>query len=193
MTLSVWAMLGLAYLIGSFPTAYVMGQRHGVNLRLTGDGNLGAKNAFESLGPLPGILVGVVDTFKGAAAVHLAQIFTADPLVPYLAAVAVALGHDYSIFIRFQGGQGMAAILGGMLMLQPWVTLLGLAIAGVVLLVTSNWDLSWVLGLGSVVAVGLFLHWPLWQAVIVALIFLTIGVKKLVDAPLRARISGGQR
>lgn len=192
MTFSVWAVLGLAYLMGSFPTAYVMGRRQGVNLRLTGDGNLGTKNSFESLGPLPGILVGVVDAFKGGAAVHLAQIFTADPLVPYLAALAVALGHDYSIFIRFQGGQGMAAILGGLLMLQPWVTLLGIAIAGVVLLITSNWDLSWVLGLGSVEGVGLFLHWPLWQAVMVAIIFLTIGVKKLLDAPLRARIRGGQ-
>ncbi|MGA2821275.1 MAG: glycerol-3-phosphate acyltransferase [Anaerolineales bacterium] len=192
MNVSVWVLMGLAYLMGSFPTAYVMGRRQGVNLRLTGDGNLGTKNSFESLGPVPGILVGVVDAFKGAAAVHLAQIFTVDPLVPYLAAVAVAVGHDYSIFIRFQGGQGMAAILGGLLMLQPWVTMLGIAIAGVVLLITSNWDLSWVLGLGSVEAVGLFLHWPLWQAVMVALIFLTIGVKKLVDAPLRARIRGGQ-
>jgi glycerol-3-phosphate acyltransferase PlsY len=191
MTIPTWAMLGLAYLMGSFPTAWIMGRRQGVNLRLEGDGNLGAKNTYETLGPIPGILVGIVDAFKGAAAVHLAQLFTADPLVPYLTAIAVALGHDYSIFIRFQGGQGMAAILGGLMMLQPWITLLGIAIAGVVLLVSSNWDLSWVLGLGSVEAVGLYVHWPLWQAVLVAVIFVTIGVKKVVDAPLRARIRGG--
>jgi glycerol-3-phosphate acyltransferase PlsY len=184
-------MLGLAYLMGSFPTAWIMGRRQGVNLRLVGDGNLGAKNTFETLGPIPGTLVGIVDAFKGAAAVHLAQLFTGDPVVPYLTAIAVALGHDYSIFIRFQGGQGMAAILGGLVMLQPWVTLLGIAIAGVVLLVSSNWDLSWVLGLGSVEAVGLYLHWPLWQVILVGVIFLTIGVKKAVDAPLRARIRGG--
>ena len=136
--------------------------------------------------------MGVVDAFKGAAAVHLAQLFTPDPLVPYLAGLAVALGHDYSIYIRFQGGQGMAAILGALLMVQPWVTLLGVAIAGVVLLISSNWDLSWVLGMGSLEAVGLYLHWPLWQAVMVALIFLTIAVRKVVDSPLRARIRGGE-
>jgi len=187
-----WAMLVIAYLMGSFPSAWIMGRRQGVNLRMTGDGNLGAKNAFLSLGPVPGILVGAIDAFKGAAAVHLAQVFTQDPLVPYLAGLAVALGHDYSIFIRFQGGQGMAAILGALLMLQPWVTLFGVGIAGVALLVTSNWDLSWVLGLGTLEAVGLYLRWPLWQAALIALIFLTIGVKKVVDAPLRARIRGGQ-
>lgn len=192
MVIPDWAMLVLAYLMGSFPSAWIMGRRQGINLRATGDGNLGSKNAFETLGPVPGILVGAVDAFKGAAAVHLTQLFTNDPLAPYLAGLAVALGHDYSIYIRFQGGQGMAAILGALLMLQPWVTLLGVAIAGVALLVSSNWDLSWILGLGSLEAVGLYLQWPLWQAALVALILLTIGVRKLVDAPLRAKIRGGQ-
>ncbi|MCX6027541.1 MAG: glycerol-3-phosphate acyltransferase [Chloroflexi bacterium] len=187
-----WLILVGAYLIGSFPTAYLVGRRYGVDLRRTGDGNLGARNAYLTLGRIPGVTIGVVDIFKGMLAVWLAKVLSSETLLPYLAAVAVALGHDFSIFARFQGGQGMAAILGGMVILQPREALLGIGAALLVLLLTRHWDLAWLIGLGGMFALGLYFERPVIQAMLVACLFLTIGVKKVADAPLRQHIRGGR-
>jgi glycerol-3-phosphate acyltransferase PlsY len=192
MNAPAWLILVGAYLIGSFPTAYLIGRRYGVDLRRTGDGNLGARNAYLTVGRMPGVTIGVVDIFKGMLAVWLAKVLSSEAVLPYLAAIAVALGHDFSIFVRFQGGQGMAAILGGMVILQPREALLGIGAALLVLLLTRHWDLAWLIGLGGMFALGLYFERPVIQAVLVACLFLTIGVKKVADAPLRQHIRGGR-
>ncbi len=187
-----WLIMIGAYLIGSFPTAYLVGRRHGVDLRRIGDGNLGARNAFLTLGRSAGLAIGLVDIFKGMLAVWLAKVLNSEPLLPYMAAIAVALGHDFSIFARFQGGQGMAAILGGMVILQPREALIGIGAALVILLVIRHWDLAWLIGLGGMFALGLYFGRPVIEEMLVAGLFLTIGVKKVADAPLRQHIRGGR-
>jgi len=187
-----WLILVGAYLIGSFPTAYLVSRRHGVDLRQTGDGNLGARNAFLTLGWMAGITIAVVDIFKGMLAVWLARVLSNETLLPYFAAIAVALGHDFSIFVHFQGGQGMAAILGGMVILQPREALLGIGAALLVLLMTRHWDMAWLIGFAGMFALGLYFGRPMMQAILVAGLFLTIGVKKVADAPLRQHIRGGR-
>jgi glycerol-3-phosphate acyltransferase PlsY len=187
-----WLIIIGAYLIGSFPTAYLVSRRYGVDLRRTGDGNLGARNAYFTVGPVAGVTIAAVDIFKGMLAVWLAKVLSSEPLVPYLAAVAAALGHDFSIFVRFQGGQGMAAILGGMVILQPREALLGIGVALIILLLFRNWDLAWLIGLAGMFGLGLYFGRPVIQAVLVACLLLTIGVKKVADAPLRQHIRGGR-
>ncbi len=187
-----WLILIGAYLIGSFPTAYLVGRRHGVDLRRVGDGNLGARNAFLVIGRSAGLTIGVVDIFKGMLAVWLAKVLNTEPLLPYMAAIAVALGHDFSILAHFQGGQGMAAILGGMVMLQPREALIGIGAALVLLLVFRHWDLAWLIGFAGMFALGLYFGRPVMEQMLVAGLFLTIGVKKVADAPLRQHIRGGR-
>ncbi|MEW6717668.1 MAG: glycerol-3-phosphate acyltransferase [Chloroflexota bacterium] len=188
MTLFTILILVVAYLIGSLPSAHIAGRYYGVNLRQLGDGNLGARNTYRVLGWNPAIFVGVLDISKGAFATWLASALTEDPLIPYIAALAAAIGHDFSIFIRFAGGQGMAAILGGMLVLQPHELLLGLGAVALCLLILRNWDLSWSLGMGSILVWGWHFGRPDWQLVWVAIIFVSIGLKKLIDLPLVHRI-----
>lgn len=187
-----WLILVGVYIIGSFPTAYIIGRRYGVDLRRTGDGNLGARNAYFTLGRVAGVTIAAVDIFKGMLAVWLARVLSSETLLPYLAAIAVALGHDFSVFTRFQGGQGMAAILGGMVILQPREALLGIAAALLVLSFFRHWDLAWLIGFAGMFGMGLYFGRPVVQALLVACLFLTMGVKKVADAPLRQHIRGGR-
>jgi len=192
MNAPAWLILAGAYVIGSFPTAYIISRRYGVDLRRTGDGNLGARNAYLTVSHVAGVTIAAVDIFKGMLAVWLAKVLSSETLLPYLAAVAVALGHDFSVFARFQGGQGMAAILGGMVILQPREALLGIAAALLALSLIRHWDLAWLIGFAGMFGLGLYFGRPVMQAVLVACLFLTMGVKKVADAPLRQHIRGGR-
>jgi len=182
----LWSVLILitAYLIGALPSAYIIGSYYGVNLRNMGDGNLGARNTYQVLGWKPALMVGFLDLGKGAFATWLATLLLESRIMHYLAGLAAILGHDFSIYIHFAGGQGMAANLGSLIVLQPRETLLGIAIALLALLLFRNWDFAWVLGLGGVVALSYIYDRPLWQLVMIALMFVSIGFKKLIDLPL---------
>ena len=124
MILSVPALI-FGYLLGSIPTAwwvgrYVLGKD--ADVRTLGDGNVGATNIGQLLGPRWGTLVGTVDIFKGFAAVFAADVaYTLlgsesypDPVsVPCMAAgVACVIGHIWPVWLKFRGGRGAAAAIG---------------------------------------------------------------------------------
>ncbi|HYM20399.1 MAG TPA: glycerol-3-phosphate acyltransferase [Candidatus Kapabacteria bacterium] len=111
----------LSYLIGSFPTAYlVMRASGGGDLRTEGSGNIGARNAYEVSGKkLIGIVVLVIDVAKGALPTlyltsHPERIY----LLPYVI-VGLVLGHCYSIWIKFHGGRGLATAAGILSIVGP--------------------------------------------------------------------------
>ena len=188
MTLTNILILLGAYLIGALPSAYLVGRRHGVYLRELGDGNLGTRNTYHVLGLRPALCVGALDIGKGALATWLATWLCDDPVIPYGAALSAAIGHDFSIYIRFAGGKGMATVLGSVLVLQPVEALLGLALVGLALLVLQQWDLAWSLGMASMLGWSLYLGRPGWQSLGLVVLFASIGVKKLVDRPHARRI-----
>jgi len=109
-----------SYLIGSISSAYLITKLlKGIDIRKIGTGNSGAANVFYEVGHLPGILVGVLDILKGILPVWLALILNVPKVVIVIAAVSVVLGHNWSIFLRFQGGAGFAPILGIAFFLVP--------------------------------------------------------------------------
>ncbi len=188
MTFATLLILAISYLIGAFPTAHLVGWRYDVNLRQSGDGNLGGLNAYRVLGWKPALVVGLVDISKGALAAWLADSLSSNPIVPYLAALAAALGHDFSIYVRFAGGQGMAAILGSLFYLQPWETLLGIGLFLLFYLIFRNWDLAWGVGMVAMIASAWVWQKPFWQIALLVVLISTIGIKKWIDMPLARRI-----
>lgn len=109
-----------SYLIGSISLAYLVTKLlKGIDIRKIGTGNSGAANVFYEVGHLPGILVGVLDVLKGILPIWLALILNVPEIVIVIAAVSVVLGHNWSIFLRFQGGAGFAPILGIAFFLVP--------------------------------------------------------------------------
>lgn len=125
----------IAYLIGSFPSGYLAGRAHGVDLRKTGSGNIGATNALRSLGKPTGYAVFAADIFKGWLAVFsgywVSMAWSPGNEIPFgvLAAICGMLGHIFPVWLRFRGGKGIATSGGVMLALfPPTVFLAGLAV-----------------------------------------------------------------
>lgn len=124
-----------SYLIGSFPSGYIVGRINGVDLQKEGSGNIGATNALRVLGKKWGYLVFAADIFKGWLSVTLgyafANRFAPDhvTLAGVLAAVCVVLGHNFPVWLGFKGGKGIATSAGIMIALFPiWVFLCGLIV-----------------------------------------------------------------
>ncbi len=110
----------ISYLLGAIPTAYLFGRLlKGIDLRRHGSGNLGATNAFRVLGKGTGTLVLIIDILKGTTAVLLSRyaFFTTQagislPFYLCLSAVCAVSGHNWTIFLGFKGGKGVATSLG---------------------------------------------------------------------------------
>ena len=112
--------IAAAYLIGSFPAAYIAGRlKKGTDIREVGSRNMGAMNVIYSIGIATGILVLAVDIAKGAAAIFLARWLGTSLTVQLLAGAAAVLGHAFPVFLRFRGGKGGASCIGILAFLMP--------------------------------------------------------------------------
>lgn len=164
----------IAYLAGSFPTAYLVGRAKGVDLGRMGSGNYGATNVFRTLGRGPASLALVVDVAKGFLPVALLpRWLTPSGIGPgtfaVLLAVAAVLGHVFSIFLRFRGGKGVGTAAGAFLALSPWSIL----VAATAWLVVLAWrrivSLASLVGALALLAAVVALHardWPVtWPLV----------------------------
>jgi len=110
-----------AYLIGSFPSAYIAGRLKGINIIKSGTRNVGGMNTVASVGIVHGAIVAAVDIGKGFLVVYLADMFSrSHPFIPMWALAAAVIGHNWMIYLGFKGGKGVATIIGGMLFLSPW-------------------------------------------------------------------------
>ncbi len=140
----------LSYLLGSIPNGlWLCRALWHVDLRQHGSHNIGATNAWRTLGKGPGFLVFFLDMLKGLLAVWLGEMLVGTPLVMILCGVLAIVGHSLSLFLRFHGGKGVATGLGVILMLMPKVT--GIVFLVWLLLVLATRYVS----LGSIVAAAL--------------------------------------
>jgi acyl phosphate:glycerol-3-phosphate acyltransferase len=116
----------IGYVLGSIPVSLLVARRHGVDLRATADGNPGAWNALEQLGPGRAWPAFAGDGLKGAAAagagVALGGVWTG-----YAALAAAMLGHAFPLFARLRGGKAVMTFVGGMPVLAPDASALALA------------------------------------------------------------------
>jgi len=116
------AALVAAYLVGSLPTAYVLARvARGIDLRHYGSGNVGAANAAAQLGKPALVAVVLGDFAKGALPVAALRWLNLGLEAQALAGLAVVAGHNWSIYLRFTGGRGMAPSLGVLLGLGLWL------------------------------------------------------------------------
>ncbi|MGB7624481.1 MAG: glycerol-3-phosphate acyltransferase [Terriglobia bacterium] len=121
----------IAYLLGSISFSFLVGKIRRRDLRASGSGNLGAMNTGRVLGPLAGLLVLALDLGKGFAAVRLAQELSRSETAVFASCIAVLVGHNYSLFLNFSGGKGLATVGGFLLLISPRTFLAELIVAGV--------------------------------------------------------------
>ena len=159
----LWIILAIftSYCIGSIPTAYLFCHfLKGIDIRKVGSGNVGATNALRVLGKPLGITVLLLDIAKGFICVVFVAdlvIFQAPPmmveLVRILCGVASIVGHNWTIFLKFKGGKGVASTLGVLIGLAVRLPGMNLVFAFVVL----TWLLVFIafrfVSLASIIAV----------------------------------------
>ena len=121
----VWLLIViLSYFIGSIPWGYLFARRQGIDIRRQGSGNIGAANAARVMGKKWGYLVFLCDFLKGILSVELGSLlaayFSANVVLGgVVAGIVCVLGHDYTIWLGFKGGKGIATLAGAALALLP--------------------------------------------------------------------------
>ena len=127
-------LLIAAFVLGSIPFGIITAKVKGIDLKKVGSGNIGATNVLRSLGRWPAVITLLGDILKGTLAVAIGKYSGVEPLYEGLIGIAAILGHNFSIFLGFKGGKGVATSLGVLLMYTPHVALVTLIVwIGVVL------------------------------------------------------------
>jgi len=164
--LLVIACIIIGYLLGAFPTSYLIGKYWGkVNLLEQGESHVSATAVYRELGWGPFLIVLVIDLIKGILAIYISHVLTGNIWLVAVTAVAALVGHCWSVFIKFHGGLG-ATIIFGMLfctgilfsrMHIPWEYALGGVTALITMLTVKKSTLSTILWLG-IISVALFIE-----------------------------------
>jgi len=119
-----------AYLFGSVPAAYLAARwSRGIDLRQYGSGNVGATNLLKFTSKRVAFPVIIFDLGKGAAMVWAAQLLGLGVIQQVTIGLAAIIGHNWPVFLRFNGGRGGLTTLGVALILAPKLTIILLAIA----------------------------------------------------------------
>ena len=134
---SVWIIGGvLSYLLGSIPFGFLIAKSKGVDIRTLGSGNIGATNVFRSIGKKLGVFTFALDVGKGLSAVLLIPLLTskitgaefAGKGLPLFCGAMAIVGHNWTCFLGFKGGKGIATSAGMLIGLSP--ACVGIAFAG---------------------------------------------------------------
>lgn len=156
------------YLLGSVSFAVLLVRlRTGRDIREEGSGNAGATNVLRAHGRTLAILVALLDVAKGAAAVLLVRLVTADPRYAAAAAFAAVLGHVFPVFYGFRGGKGVATAVGAFLALTPIAMLACIGVFVLVIAVTRYVSLGSVLAMAVLPPLAGLLRAP-WPVVLAA-------------------------
>lgn len=194
------ALVVVGYLLGSVPVSFLVGRWKGIDMRRQGTHQVGAGNLWRLTSRRLGMLIGFFDFIKGIIMVVIAHFAGLDAGQQLVIGMAVIIGHNWPVFLRFHGGRGIATLLGIVIILpfindiSPWpsviavgfavlVTIIFLASAVPVLLGAASLPLtSWLFGEENAVALTYFA------------IFLIVVVKRLTaqKSPEKREIGMGR-
>ena len=156
----------LGYVFGSIPCGLWLVQAfHGIDIRNYGSGNIGTTNVFRTVGQKTAAAVLVGDMLKGIMALYIISKFTADPTIVAITALGALLGHNYSLFLGFKGGKGVATGLGLFLYMLPWGAVAAFSVWAVIVLITRYVSLGSIVAAVVAAATGWYLQYPVPYAV----------------------------
>lgn len=178
----------LGYVFGSIPCGLWLVQAfHGIDIRKHGSGNIGTTNVFRTVGPKTAAVVLAGDMLKGILALNIISGFTSDPVILAITALGALLGHNYSLFLGFKGGKGVATGLGLFLYMLPWGAAAGLVVWVIIVLITRYVSLGSIFAASIAAATGWYLKYPAPYAIFgtLACLFVIIrhkdNIKRLID------------
>jgi glycerol-3-phosphate acyltransferase PlsY len=186
----------IGYLLGSVNSAYIITRLvKGEDIRKLGGGNAGGRNVFRSVGFWAAVPVIIWDLGKGAGSVAIAYWLLDVPIYEVniyvlLTGIAVIAGHMWSIYLRFTGGNGLAAAIGALAMIIPWSLLIVFGIMGALSLLTRNPVLSLNIALLSLPLSSWFLEKE-WLLVFFSITIIILMILNFVPTALAALADAG--
>jgi glycerol-3-phosphate acyltransferase PlsY len=195
-------LLVSAYLVGSVPTAYIVGRwRRGIDIRQYGSGNVGASNLLRASSRWLAIVVIIVDLGKGILMVWAAQAAGLALAQQVAVGLAAIIGHNWPVFLRFSGGRGILTTMGVAFALPlvngplvPWAFIISLALAAVFIFGLHNLPVGTVAGMAALPLVSWITYEPLAFILGFLAMFLLMVIRRLT-APrtsLTASVSTGE-
>jgi len=184
--MAIWIVLILgAYLLGSVPAAYLVVRLfRRTDLRQYGTGQVGAGNLWRMTSWKLGLPVGVFDFSKGLVMVWVAQLLDLSVTQQIIVGAAAIIGHNWSVFLRFHGGRGVATAVGVVFILPfineitPWPSLALLTILIVGTIATRSSPIPVLFSMASLPLVSLFYE-PLFVTLSFLAIFLIVVIRRL--------------
>lgn len=186
----------IGYLLGSINSAYIVTRLiKGEDIRKLGGGNAGGRNVFRSVGFWASVPVVIWDLGKGVGSVAIAYWLLDVPIYDVnvyvlLTAIAVIAGHMWSIYLKFTGGNGLAAAIGALAMIIPWSLLIVFGIMGILSLLTKNPVLSLNIALLSLPVSSWFLEKE-WLLVYFSIVIIVIMILNFVPTAMTALADAG--
>ncbi|MCX7974212.1 MAG: glycerol-3-phosphate acyltransferase [Candidatus Aminicenantes bacterium] len=180
----------LCYLFGSIPFSYLIAHwAKGIDLRLSGEGNVGARNVWHSVGKVYGFLAGFLDFSKGVAAWAMGKLLALDSPEIWALGLAAVIGHAFPVFLRGRGGKGAATAMGFVFCLSPLALIIAGATMGLAFLVFHDFHLAVAPGMALLPILWIFVFNKSWTEIglLLAMLFF-LGLKRIIDQPYMKKI-----
>ena len=174
----------ISYILGSIPNGLILGKAiWGVDLRQHGSKNIGATNAWRTIGKAGGISIFALDFLKGAISAYLGLHLGGSELAGVLCGILAIAGHSWSVFLAFKGGKGVATGLGVIAALMPMVTLIVFAVWFAIVYFTGYVSLGSIVGAALVPILTLFfgLHTEFLILGLIAAVFIIYRHKSNIE------------
>ncbi len=147
--MKILALSVLAFLLGSIPSGLIIARVRGVDLTKSGSKNIGATNVLRTTGKWPALLTLAGDIAKGSIAVLVARQFEIGLLPEGIVGLSAVLGHNFSIFLHFRGGKGVATSIGVLCIYAPQTGIVTIIIWLMTVLVTRYSSLGALVSFGG--------------------------------------------
>ena len=168
-------MIPFAYLLGALPSGYVIGRlAKGIDIREHGSGKTGMSNVLRLVGKKAAGGVLLIDCSKGAIVVFLAQALTENPISLVAVGMAVLLGHNYSVFIRFHGGAGVLTGVGTLVAFVPIAAIVAAVVGASCILTFRYMSLGSLTGTLAALVTAVYL-WAVYDHEVTATIYIILG------------------
>ncbi len=179
------------YLLGSIPLSYLTARARGVELRKEGTQQVGAGNLWRTTSRKLGLFVGIYDFLKGMLIVYIAKAAGLDAALQLFTGIAVIVGHNWPVFLKFHGGRGIATMLGLIIILPSinlpaitaWPLIIFFAVAIAILIVLHRTPVPILAGLITMPIASAIAKEPVSLTMGYAALVLIIIIKRLTAQP----------
>ncbi len=171
--------IAVAYLIGAVPTGYLFGRIfRRIDIRKYGSGGTGFTNIMRTMGKTAAVAVLLIDIGKGVLAVVVTTMFTDVEVLRAVAGSMAMIGHNYPVYLKFEGGRGVATAFGALLILAPYAAAagIGLLVIAATRYVSAGSLSGTAIAAGTIVALVIFGHheWALLIYAAAIMVFIPI-------------------